>query len=92
MVAASRAIARLVRRLVNGSQFGSIFLPQTGQPVSIHGFRNFRGRTYIGSVEVANSPNKTNGYAANTLNPPGLDPSSGTHRLIHMRNTSWPEE
>jgi hypothetical protein len=76
-VAAARAIARLVRRLVNGFQFSSAFLAQTGEPVAIHGSRTSVCRTYIGSVEVANNPDTTNGCAANTLNQPGFDLAIG---------------
>jgi hypothetical protein len=76
-VAAASALAQLVRRLVNGFQFSSAFLAQTGHPVTIHGSRTSVCRTYIGSVEVANNPNTTNECAANTLNPPGFDPAIG---------------
>jgi len=76
-VAAASAIAQLVRRPVNGFQFSSAFLAQTGQPVTIHGSRTSVCRTYSGSVEVANNPDTTNGCAANTLNQPGFDPVIG---------------
>jgi hypothetical protein len=76
-VAAARAIARLVRRLVNGFRFSSAFLAQVGQPLTIHGSRTSVCRTYIGSVEVPNNPDTTNGCAANTLNQPGSDPAIG---------------
>ena len=35
---------------MNGFQFSSAFLAQTGQPVTIHGSRTSVCRTYIGSV------------------------------------------
>ena len=76
-MAAARAIARLVRRLVNGFRFSSAFLAQAGQPLTIHGSRTSVCRTYIGSVEVANNPDTTNGCAANTLNQPGFDAAIG---------------
>jgi len=76
-VAAARAIAPLVRRLVNGFRFSSAFLAQAGQPLTIHGSRTSVCRTYIGSVEVANNPDTTNGCAANILNQPGFDPAIG---------------
>ena len=78
-MAAASAIAQLVRRPVNGFQFSSAFLAQTGQPVTIHGSRTSVCRTYSGSVEVANNPDTTNGCAANTLNLPGSIQPSGMH-------------
>lgn len=45
--------------------------------MTIYGSRTSVCRTYIGRVEVANSPNTTNGCAANTLNPTGFDQDIG---------------